>query len=80
MTIPRMPAGMPQPQLVQVPIQRPPTAEERAEVELVRGMQVRKDAVALAVEHHRGDVCVDAVLLTTAVTIARYILGESVAP
>ena len=60
-----------------VPVQLPhtPTGAEVAEVEKVRGMQIRKDAVALAVEFRKtfdGDV---GGLMVCAERIEAFILG-----
>lgn len=60
-----------------VPIQIPhtPTSAEVAEVEKVRGMQIRKDAMALAVQHFAGEVVDDQHLIDVASAIELFILG-----
>ena len=63
-----------QPGMVPVQVPRQPTDAERREVEQVRSMQVRKDAVALAVEHYRGTGEDGTSLLTLAEAVARFIL------
>ena len=56
-----LPAG-----LVPMQVQRPPTDAERAEVEKVRSMQVRKDAVTLVVQAGLGTTDATGVALVEA--------------
>ena len=69
--------GVP-PGMAAVPMQRAPSEAELEEVRAVRSMQARDRAVALAVEHLRGDVTDAEELLELARHIARYIeTGET---
>ena len=69
--------GVP-PGMVPMQVQRPPTETELEEVRTVRSMQARDRAVALAVEHARGESITTVGLLELARHIARYIeTGET---
>ena len=69
--------GMPN-AMVPVQVPRPPSEAELEDARAVRSMQARDRAVALAVEHARGDGVATSALLELARHIARYIeTGET---
>ena len=64
--------------MVPVQVPRPPSEAELEDARAVRSMQARDRAVALAVEHARGESVTTVGLLELARHIARYIeTGET---
>ena len=65
------------PGMVAQQVPRPPTPEQLAEVELVRGLQVRTEAVRLAIAAAAGERVGSFLLVENAAEIEHYLLtGE----